>query len=114
MEVTEMKRRIPYWLYKTGYSQFPASDYDAAKKTIEVDIPPMKRRVWPKEWKRRGINCLVTDKGVEIYYWNSGIQQNYLVMEPYKPFFRRERTIHAGFDAFERVMQTVKEFEQPA
>lgn len=108
-----MKRRIPYWLYKTGYEQFPASDYDKATKTIEVDIPPMKRRVWPKEWKRCG-NHFVTDKGTEIYYWNSGIQQNYLVQEPYKRFGRRECTISAGFDAFDRVIQTVKEFEQPA
>lgn len=108
-----MKRRIPYWLYKTGYNQFPASDYDKLTKTIEVDMPSMKRRVWPKEWKRPGSNQMITDKGVEIYFWNSGIQQNYLVREPYKRFGRRERTIHAGFDAFDRVMKTVKEFEVP-
>lgn len=106
-----MKRRIPYWLYKTGYSQFPADDYDKLTKTIEVDIPPMKRRVWPKSWLRPGTNHMITEKGVEIYFWNSGIQQNYFVREPYKRFGRRERTIPAGFDAFDRVMQTVKEFE---
>lgn len=106
-----MKRRIPYWLYKTGYSQFPAIGYDESSKTIEVDIPPMKKRVWPNEWKRPGSNHMITNKGVEIYFWNSGIQQNYLVREPYKRFERRERTIHAGFDAFDRVMQTVEEFE---
>lgn len=106
-----MQRRIPYWLYKTGFDQFPASDYDKSTKTIVVDMPPMKRRVWPKEWKRRG-NCFVTGKGVEVYCWNTGIQQNYLVMEPYKRFGRRQRTISAGFDSFERVMQTVKEFSE--
>ena len=30
-----MTKIIPYWLYKTGYTDFPARDYDAAAKTIE-------------------------------------------------------------------------------
>ena len=54
-----MERRIPYSLYKTGYEQFPACEYDQKTKTILVDLPKMKRRVCPKDWKRIAAGELV-------------------------------------------------------
>lgn len=104
-----MERRIPYSLYKRGYNQFPASDYDAKTKTIMVNIPDIKRRVWPKEWKREG-NELITPNRCHVYFWNTGLAQNYEVEWHSGPYNRKHRTIPAGFDAFDRVLQTVAEF----
>lgn len=104
-----MQRRMPYSLYKTGYQEFPATDYDAATKTILVDIPAIKRRVWPKEWKRDG-NCFRTPNGCTVYFWNTGISQNYEVEGPYNPYLRKHRTIPAGFHSFQLVIDTVKDF----
>lgn len=105
-----MKRRIPYSLYKTGYEQFPATDYDPKTKTILVDLPPIKRLVWPKNWKRAGGNWLVAPNGCNVYFWNTGLAQNYEVEWSGGPFNRKHRTIPAGFDSFDYMMQTVKEF----
>lgn len=104
-----MERRIPYSLYKTGYEQFQACEYDPKTKTILVDLPPMKRRVWPKDWKRIG-NHYTTPNGCCVYFWNTGLAQNYLVEWYGGPYNRKSRTINAGVDAFERMMQTVEEF----
>lgn len=104
-----MKRRIPYSLYKTGYHQFTATDYDSETKTILIDLPPVKRRVWPKDWKRTG-NHYTTPNGCTVYFWNTGLAQNYVVDGPYSPYSRKSRTIPACFDSFDRVIQTVEEF----
>lgn len=66
-----MERRIPYSLYKTGYEQFRAYDYDPKTKTISVDLPPIKRRVFPKDWVRNG-NHYVTPSGCTVYVYNTG------------------------------------------
>lgn len=105
-----MERRIPYSLYKTGYEQFPARDYDQETKTILVDLPKIKRRVWPKDWKRSGGNWFSTPNGCEVYFWNTGLAQNYLVRWFGGPYNNKSRTIPAGIDAFQRVLDTVAEF----
>ena len=105
-----MEKRIPYSLYKTGYHQFPASAYDPLTKTILVDMPPVKRRVWPKEWKRIA-NSFRTPGGCTVYFWNTGLSQNYLVERFITPHYSKSKTIPAGFDSFNRVLDTVAEFE---
>lgn len=105
-----MERRIPYSLYKTGYHQFPASDYDPKTKTILVDMPTAKRRVWPKDWKRDG-NHYTTPGGCTVYFWNTGLAQNYLVERFFTPHHIKSKTIPAGFDSFNRVLEAVAEFE---
>ena len=47
-------KRMPYSLYKQFYSQFSAEDYDQKTKTIMVDVPNIRRKSFPKEWKRIG------------------------------------------------------------
>lgn len=106
-----MKRRIPYSLFKAGYQRFPASDYDQKTKTILVDLPPMKRRAWPKEWKRIW-NSFRTPGGCTVYFWNTGLAQNYLVERFITPHYSKSKTIPAGFDSFDRVLETVAEFER--
>ena len=105
-----MWRRIPYRLYKTGYEQFPERDYDPITKTILVDLPPVKRRVWPKNWKRVGGNSFRTPGGCSVYFWNTGLAQNYLVAWYGGPYNQKSRTIPAGFDSFGHLMETVEEF----
>lgn len=104
-----MQRRIPYSLYKTGYEEFPASDYDPKTKTILVDLPEIPCRVWPKDWKRSG-NHYTTPNGCTVYFWNTGLSQNYEVEGPYNPYNRKHRTIPAGIHSFQRVLDTVNEF----
>lgn len=107
-----MKRRMLYSLYKTGYEQFPAYDYDPKTKTIAVDLPYTKRRVFPKDWVRYG-NHYKTPSGCTVYVYNTGLAQNYYVEEEYTPYCRRTRTIHAGIDSFEKMLKTVEEFSNP-
>lgn len=104
-----MERRIPYSLYKTGYEKFPATDYDPKTKTILVDLPPIKQRVWPKGWKRTG-NHYTAPNGCTVYFWNTGLAQNYLVEKFVTCYNILSKTIPAGFDSFERMLKTVSEF----
>ncbi len=106
-----MKRRIPYSLYKTGYSKFQATDYDPATKTVEVDLPETPPRRMPKGWKRDG-NSYRTPGGCRITFWNSGLARNYLVEYGYcSVFTRQSKTIPAGIDSYDRMMAAVKAFE---
>ena len=105
------KTRMKYSLYKSCYSQFPADDYNAHDKTIMVDLPSAKRLPWPKTWNRNG-NHLTTPGGCEVTYWNSGYAENFIVERYISRFYQPSRTISAGIDSRERVMQAVAEFEQ--
>lgn len=108
--VKRLEKRIPYSLYKTGYDKFPSKNYDSKTKTILVDLPPIKRRVWPKDWNRIGGNSFLTPNGCRVYFWNTGLAQNYLVERYVGPFCRRSKTIPASIDAYDTVLQTVQEF----
>lgn len=105
-----MKKQIPYSLYKASYNDFPASDYDAKTKTIMVDIPPIKRRSCPKSWDRVG-NHYTTPGGCTVYFWNTGLAQNYMVERFITIHSILSKTIPAGIDSFDRMLQTVAEFE---
>lgn len=106
-----MKRRIAYSLYKTGYTQFPATDYDPVTKAIVVDLPDQPRHRMPKEWTRSG-NAYLTPGGCRITIWNTGLARNYLVEHGYcRISTRRSVTIRAGIDSFERMLEAVREFE---
>ena len=106
-----MKKRIPYSLYKSSYNEFPASDYDSKTKTIIVELPFIKRRLWPKTWGRVG-NHYTTPGGCTVYFWNTGLAQNYMVEKFITIHNILSKTIPAGIDSFDRMLQTVAEFEE--
>ena len=43
-----MIKTMPYSLYKTGYTEFKAENYNAIKKTIDVELPDYKKPRFPK------------------------------------------------------------------
>jgi hypothetical protein len=73
-----MIKTMPYWLYKSGYSMFPASNYNAGKKSIDVELPDYKKPRWPKEWERSG-NHIHADNDCVICFWGSGLAEHYEV-----------------------------------
>lgn len=103
-------KKMPYSLYKKYYNQFSASDYDSKTKTIMVDIPDVKRKPFPKEWRRSG-NHYFTPGGCVISFWGSGLAENFEVTRDASYYDRRSKTICPGIDAREKVIETVKLFE---
>lgn len=73
-----MKKTIPYSLYKASYTEYPASNYNSEKKTIEVELPDYKKPRWPKEWKRSG-NHIFAPNDCVICFWGSGLAEHYEV-----------------------------------
>lgn len=112
-----MKKRIKYYLYKQVYSNCPATDYDKSTKTILVDIPDKKpvRRVFPRDWVKHG-NHYTTPHGTIIHFWNSGIQQHYLIEYiAYKNDYITRcatKSIDASLTAFEDMLKAVAEIEK--
>lgn len=111
-----MKKRIKYYLYKQVYSNCPATDYDKSTKTILVDIPDKKsaRRVFPRDWVKHG-NHYTTPHGTCIYYWNTGIQQHYVIEYiTYKNNYTTRcatKSIEASLTAFDEMLKAVAEIE---
>lgn len=106
-----MLKRMPYSLWKNYYRSFPADQYDQGTKTILVDLPNTKTIRFPKEWKRRGGNCYYTPGGCCVYYWNTGLAQNFEVRKFVSAYYTASRTIHPGIDSRQRVIDAVKHFE---
>jgi len=73
-----MTKTMPYWLYKTGYTMFPADNYNKAKKTIEVELPYYKKPRFPADWKRNG-NTYQAPNGCQVIFWASGLAENFVV-----------------------------------
>ena len=93
--------RMPYSLYKKSYSEFPAENYDKAKKTIDVQLPAdYKRPRFPKDWERRCDGFFVD--GIHIYQWNSGYAEQFLVA-----YGNEEHTFAAGLKTREQVIEMV-------
>ena len=103
-------KKMPYSLYKNYYNQFRADEYDNKTKTIMVDIPDVKRKQFPKEWKRDG-NRYYTPGGCEVCFWNTGLAENFVVTRTISAFQRYTKTICPCIDARDKVIETVKLFE---
>lgn len=102
-------KRIPYSLYKTGYTEFKASGYDPKTKTIEVELPEYKKIRFPKDWRKDGNNYF-TPNGCRVSFWNTGLAENFYV-EHYDVVLK---TIHKTFgpalDVREKVIAFVNQF----
>ena len=103
-------KKMPYSLYKNYYNQFHAEEYDSKTKTIMVDIPSIKRKQFPKEWKRDG-NHYFTPGGCEVCFWSSGLAENFVVTRNVSAYQRYTKTIYPGIDARDKVIETVRLFE---
>ena len=103
-------KRMTYSLYRQFYIQFPAEGYDPKTKTIMVDVPNIRRKPFPKEWKRIG-NHYSTPGGCEVVFWNTGFAENFLARRYFSCYYEERRTIYPGIDALERVMECVALFE---
>ena len=103
-------KKMPYSLYKKYYSQFRAEEYDGKTKTIMVDVPDVRRKPFPKDWKRNG-NHYYTPGGCEVCFWNTGLSENFLVTREISAYQRYSKTICPGIDARDKVIETVKLFE---
>lgn len=104
-----MKKRIPYWLYKAGYTEFKASDYDAGSKTIEVELPDVKRQRFPKEWRRDG-NRYLTPNGCTVYFWGTGLAENFMVEHFVTVYNCQRKSFGPGINARQQVMEFVASF----
>lgn len=100
-----MEKRIKYSLYKSSYAAFPAHDYRPADKTIAVDLPDYTRPRWPSGWRRVG-NMLLTPCGARVLFWGAGLSENFLI-EHGSGYARQTKTIPAGLDSRERVIEYV-------
>ena len=103
-------KRIPYSIYKKYYSEFSACNYDSKTKTIEVDIPDERRKPFPKTWTKNG-NHYTTPGGCDVYFWGTGVAENFLVRRYVTCYEQHQKTIVPGVNARERVLVTVAEFE---
>ena len=102
--------KMAYSLYKLFYKEFPAEGYDPKSKTILVDMPEVRRKRFPREWKRNG-NHYTTPGGCEVIFWNTGYAENFMVRRWISAENIKERTIHPGIHAREQVLECVAEFE---
>ena len=103
-------KKMPYSLYKKYYNQFRADGYDSKTKTIMVDIPDVKRKQFPKDWKRDG-NHYYTPGGCDVCVWSTGLSENFVVTRNISAYQRYTKTICPCIDARDKVIETVKLFE---
>ena len=103
-------KKMPYSIYKKYYYEFHAENYDSKTKTIMVDIPDVKRKPFPKDWKHDG-NQYFTPGGCEVCVWGSGVSENFLVRRTVTAYYYLSKTIRPGINARENVIATVKMFE---
>ena len=103
-------KKMPYSLYKKYYNQFRSEDYDSKAKTIMVDIPDVKRKPFPKEWKR-DCNQYFTPGGCAVSFWNTGLSESFEVTRNVSCYERYHKTICPSIDARDKVIETVRLFE---
>ena len=107
-----MKKRMPYWLYKAGYTEFKARDYDAKKKTIEVELPDYKRPMFPDDWRNNGGNRYHTPNGCTVTGWGSGLSEHFEVEHYVTIYNCPHKSFGPGIGTREQVMEYVNSFDR--
>lgn len=103
-----MIKTMPYSLYKKSYDEFKADNYNASKKTIDVELPDYKKPQFPKNWEKRS-NRYIAANGCIVYFWNTGLAENFLV-EHGCGYGKQSKSFSAGLYARENVMKFVESF----
>lgn len=106
-----MLKKMKYSLYKNYYWKYPASDYDKSDKTIMVDLPDVKQAKFPKEWKR-DCNHYLTPSGIRVYFYNTGLAQNYQIEISNPGFGFSYFTVGPGVNSRQKAIERVKQLEQ--
>lgn len=104
-----MIKRIPYSLYKTGYTEFKAFNYDRKTKTIEVELPNYKKIKFPKEWRKDGNNYFTPNNCV-VTFWNTGLAENFYIEHHDETLRTVHKTIDPALNAREQVIAFVNQF----
>lgn len=104
-----MIKTMPYSLYKTGYTEFKAENYNASKKTIDVELPDYKKPRFPAEWRKDG-NHYYAPNGCVVTFWGAGLAESFLVERWISKFNHPSKTVPAGLYAREKVMEFVASF----
>lgn len=97
---------MKYSVYKKFYNEFPSSNYNPTKKTIEVELPDYKKPTFPKTWERYG-NHFTIDNVCRVYFWNTGYEENFVV-----EYNGSSKTFPAGLYARENVINYVNELKR--
>ena len=103
---------MSYKIYKQGYSEFKAYDYDKITKTIEVEIPIIKKPLFPKEWKTSSTGRKYFNH-VQMFIRNSGLTECYDIEQLVKPFkrIRIDFGLNARQKAIDKMYQLANEIE---
>lgn len=104
-----MIKTMPYSLYKTGYTEFKAGNYNGGRKTIDVDLPDYKKPRFPAEWRKDG-NHYYAPNGCVVTFWGAGLAENFLVERWVSQYNHSSKTFPAGLYAREKVMEFVASF----
>ena len=102
--------KMKYALHKKSYLEFPATDYDKSTKTIMVDLPEIQKPKFPKDWKKSG-NHYYLPNGTIIYFWNTGLSENFLIERTITIHHILSKTISAGINARQEAITTALQFD---
>jgi hypothetical protein len=98
--------RMPYRIYKQGYTEYPATDYDKSTKTIDVQLPEYRKPMFPKEWRTESTGRKYFNH-VQMFIRNSGLAECYDIEQLVKPY--KHIRIECGLKAREKAIATFKE-----
>ena len=106
-----MKKRMPYWLYKTGYTEFKARDYDAQKKTIEVERPDYRRPKFPDDGRKGDGKRYRTPNGCTVTFWGTGLAEHFEVEHFVTIYNCKHKSFGPCINVREQVMNYVSTFD---
>ena len=96
--------RMSYRIYKQGYSEYPATDYDKSTKTIDVQLPEYKKPTFPKEWKTDS-SARKYFHHVQMFIRNSGVSECYDIEQLVKPY--KYVRVECGLKSREKAIETM-------
>jgi hypothetical protein len=100
-----METRMPYWLYKKGYTMYPHYNYSSQDKSITVMLPEYDKPQFPEDWKLIG-GCFITPIGIQVFYWNTGLAERFQVR-----WYEKVKEFNPGLRARENMIDYVRRLD---